>query len=131
MRNYKIEIGFLKLSKALLSLESIAQKPLEKDRSNIDATIQRFEFTVELFWKLLKAILENHGVQVEYPKDILQEAYKGHLIDQEQEWLQMLKDRNLTSHTYDEALADEIFEKIQSYIPMIRKGFDKLNAMIK
>jgi hypothetical protein len=48
------------LEKALQSLEAIAFKPFQKDRSNIDATIQRFEFTIELFWKTLKTILGNY-----------------------------------------------------------------------
>lgn len=57
--NYKMEWGFLKLGKALISLEKIIVKPDQEDRSNIDAAIQRFEFTIELFWKLLKNILES------------------------------------------------------------------------
>jgi nucleotidyltransferase substrate binding protein (TIGR01987 family) len=126
MKSPKIALGFTKLSKALVSLEQIAKKPHQKDRSNIDATIQRFEFTIELFWKLLKAILEDKGVMVQYPKEILQEAYKGRLIHDEVSWLQMLKDRNLTSHTYDEKLADQIFHHIQSYLPVLRKTFDAL-----
>jgi len=43
----------------------------------------------------------------------LKEAFKGHLINDEDQWLQMLIDRNLISHTYDEQLADLIFSHIQ------------------
>jgi nucleotidyltransferase substrate binding protein (TIGR01987 family) len=128
MKNYKIELGFSKLEKALQSLEAIAFKPFQKDRSNIDATIQRFEFTIELFWKTLKAILESKGVAVQYPKDVLREAFKGHLINDEDQWLQMLTDRNLTSHTYDEQLADLIFSHIQGYVPTLRETFNQLHA---
>lgn len=60
-------------------------------------------------WKLLKNILESKGVKVQYPKNILQEAFQGHLINHEQIWLKMLEDRNMTSHTYNEELADQIF----------------------
>ena len=70
MIEYKIKLAFAKLEKALNALEIIASKPMQEDRSNIDATIQRFEFTVELFWKLLKYILESKGVEVQYPKDV-------------------------------------------------------------
>lgn len=129
MQNPKIELGFVKLSGALMSLENIAFKPLRADRSNIDATIQRFEFTIELFWKLLRSILEAKGVQVQYPKDVLKEAYKGHLIDNEQEWLKMLLDRNLSSHTYDKQLADKIYANIKSYIPLLTATFDKLQLL--
>lgn len=130
MQNYKIELGFKKLEKALVSLETIASKPMQEDRSNVDATIQRFEFTIELFWKLLKAVLETKGIETEYPRDVLQESYKGHLIDDDQVWLKMLKDRNLTSHTYDEKLADQIFLNIKTYIPTFRSTFDKLRKSL-
>ena len=125
----KIKLDFVKLEKALLALEVMAYKPLQDDRGNVDATIQRFEFTIELFWKLLKHILESKGVQVQYPKDILKEAYQGHLIDDEEQWLQILKDRNLTSHTYDENLADIIFNRIKDYIPILKRAFLKLKAL--
>jgi len=68
MENYKIESVFSTLEKTLKSLETIAFKPFQEDRSNIDATIQRFEFTIELFWKVLKAILESKGWQFNIPK---------------------------------------------------------------
>jgi nucleotidyltransferase substrate binding protein (TIGR01987 family) len=129
MQDPKIELGFLKLAKALISLKDIAFKPLQADRSNIDATIQRFEFTIELFWKLLRAILEKKGVQVQYPKDVLKEAFRGHLIDHEQEWLKMLLDRNLSSHTYDEQLANKIYANIRLYIPLLTTTFDKLQFL--
>lgn len=90
MNEYKIESGFTKLQKTLLALETIAFKPVQADRSNIDATIQRFEFTIELFWKLLKSILESKGVEVQYPKDVLREAFTGHLIEDELTWLTMM-----------------------------------------
>ena len=131
MKNHKIEPRLQKLSKALMALETVAKKPMEQDRSNIDATIQRFEFTIELFWKLLKAILEEKGVSVQYPKDVLQESFNGHLIDNEADWLNMLNDRNLTSHTYDEELANKIFTNIQKYMPILRKTFDILNLRLQ
>ncbi|WPY01397.1 Nucleotidyltransferase substrate binding like protein [Candidatus Trichorickettsia mobilis] len=128
MSEPKIKLAFVKLQKALYALEIIAKKPLDEDRRNIDATIQRFEFTIELFWKLLKSILESKGVEVQYPKDVLREAYKGYLIDHEEQWLQMLKDRNLTSHTYDydENLADIIYQRILTYVPVFKETYVKL-----
>jgi nucleotidyltransferase substrate binding protein (TIGR01987 family) len=125
-----MEWGFLKLGKALISLEKIIVKPDQEDRSNIDAAIQRFEFTIELFWKLLKNILESKGVEVQYPKNILQKAFQGHLINHEQIWLKMLKDKNMTSHTYDEQLADQIFSRIKSYISVLRETYDSLHNKI-
>lgn len=119
----------LKLDKALTALEAIYEKPHESDRSNIDATIQRFEFTFELFWKTLKVFLYDQGLEANYPKEVLQESYKAGIFNDEQMWLRMLKDRNLTSHTYDEDLADEIFERIQGYVPLLRSAYEKLTNL--
>jgi len=124
MSKMKLEIN--KLRKALVSLEAIYLQSNREDRSNIDATIQRFEFTFELFWKTMKTFLNQKGVEVNYPKDVLKEAYASHFLEDEAVWLGMIKDRNLTSHTYDEALADEIFNRIKLYVPVFRQAFDKL-----
>lgn len=126
----KIELKLEKLRKALLSLEAIYLKPNLDDRTNIDATIQRFEFTFELFWKALKEFFYYKGLEVNYPRDIIKEAYAASLIEDESSWLLMLKDRNLTSHTYDEALANQIFENIKTYAPLLRESFDKVSPMI-
>lgn len=116
-----LQEAFQKAEKALHALEVIVVKPMDADRSNIDATIQRFEFTIELFWKLLKKLLLAKGVSAQYPRDVLKEAYAGNLIDDEEIWLSMLNDRNQTSHTYDEALANQIYERIKTYVPVFKK----------
>ena len=125
----KIKIKFEKFQKALLSLEAIYLKPTQEDRSNIDATIQRFEFTFELGWKFLKDYFFERGVELNYPKEILQEAFNVNLIDNENVWIKMLKDRNMTSHTYDQKLADEIFLRIKLYVPELRNLFNKINEV--
>lgn len=127
----KIELKLEKLEKALKALEAIYQKPTQADRSNIDATIQRFEFTFELFWKLLKEFFALKGKEIPFPRDVIQEAYLDKIIDNETLWLMMLKDRNLTSHTYDEALADEIFGHIQTYVPALRQAFNDVAKLIQ
>jgi nucleotidyltransferase substrate binding protein (TIGR01987 family) len=122
----KAEIKFEKLQKALIALEIIYLKPNEPDRSNIDATIQRFEFTFELCWKFLKDFFSEKGISLNYPKEVIQEAFKSGVVDDENLWLQMLEDRNMTSHTYDEELANEIFERIKVYTPEIRRLCDSI-----
>lgn len=129
MKNQKIELRLEKLKKALTSLETIINEPIDKNRANIDASIQRFEFVIELFWNYLKAILENKGVEAQFPKDVLQESYKGNLIDDELIWLKMLKDRNATSRTYDEELANQIYARIKNeYVAIFRKSLDKITS---
>lgn len=122
----KINEVFEKLGNAIDALEVTVNKPMQEDRTNIDACIQRFEFVIELFWNALKKILESRGQEATYPKDVLQAAYAGHLIDDDALWIQMLKDRNQTSHTYDAKLADKIYANIKTYFPVIKKTYLKL-----
>lgn len=116
----KSKIKFEKFQKALISLEAVYLKPMQEDRTNVDATIQRFEFTFELSWKFLKDFFFERGLELNYPKEIIKEAFSVNLIDDESLWIKMLRDRNMTSHTYDEKLADEIFSRIKSYVPELR-----------
>lgn len=80
-----------------------------------DGLIQRFQFTFELAWKTLKALFESEGLTgLNSPRPNLREAYAARLINDEDQWLKMLKDRNSTSHLYDEAVAIRISHDIQS-----------------
>lgn len=116
----KTQIKYEKFQKALLSLDAIYMKPVMPDRANIDATIQRFEFTFELSWKFLKDYFLEKGLQLNYPKEVIKEAFSVGIIDNEKVWLLMLSDRNMTSHTYDEKLADEIYGRIKTYVPELK-----------
>jgi len=97
------------------------KEPLDAHDFLLDTTVQRFEFSIELFWKALKHLLALNGVTVNLPKEVLQEAYVSRWIDNEKLWLAMLKDRNQTSHTYKHELALEIYERIKQYYPEMRK----------
>jgi nucleotidyltransferase substrate binding protein (TIGR01987 family) len=88
-----------------------------------DAVIQRFEFTFELTWKALQLYLPHRGLECGSPRATLKKAFADGLIRTPEEadaWLQMLDDRNLTSHAYDEALARRIYRHIvQNYAPLL------------
>lgn len=112
--NKKLEDSLSKLETALKRLG----EALAADSSNalfVDGTIQRFEFVFELTWKTLKRALEVEGLKCETPRETLKTAFKAGWITDETLWLQMLEDRNLTSHTYDEPAALEIYENIKNY----------------
>ncbi len=74
-----------------------------------DAAIQRFEFTYELAWKTLKAYLATIDLTVLSPKETLKVAYQQGLLTDAAAWSELHVKRNLTSHTYDEALANTIY----------------------
>jgi nucleotidyltransferase substrate binding protein (TIGR01987 family) len=80
-----------------------------------DAVLQRFEFSFELVWKALKLYLERQGHECGGPRPTLKKAFADGLIATPEEadvWFQMLEDRNLTSHAYDEALAIRIYQHV-------------------
>ncbi len=78
-----------------------------------DGLIRRFEFTCELAWKALKVKLMDLGYsEINGPKPILKEAFANGLIENQDKWIIIINDRNLTSHIYDEQTAIEISERI-------------------
>ena len=102
--------------KALETLREIQREPYSVIVR--DATIQRFEYTFEIFWKLVKEYLYNHeGIECNSPKSCFREASSVGLLSEEQTitCLEMTDDRNLTSHTYIEEVAESIYEKIRDY----------------
>lgn len=78
-----------------------------------DGVIQRFEFTLELSWKILKTYLVNEGIDcVNTPKSVMREAYKAGIIKNGEIWIEMIDDRNLTSYIYSQSMADDIYLRI-------------------
>lgn len=80
-----------------------------------DAAIQRFEFTFELGWKALARFARRQGVDAPSPRDSLRAALRLGWIADDALWLDMLEDRNRTSHTYSERTADEIRSRLPGY----------------
>ena len=94
----------------------------------VDACIQRFEFSIELTWKTLKKCLAIEGIEVNTPRESIQQAYTIHWLNDESEWLSMLKDRNLTSHTYKEDLALEIYRRLPAHFSAMMALYQLLNT---
>ena len=93
--------------KALGQLEKAARQP--KDEYLRESVIQRFEFTHELAWKMLKLRLEAEDIFVKTPRETMQAALQAELIVDGNAWSDLQKMRNLTSHTYNEELADQVY----------------------
>lgn len=109
------------LDNALKQLKSALEEPLDKKKLVIDATIQRFEFCYELLWKTLKVFLEQEGIEANTPKQIFQAAYQARWINHDALWSDMIKDRNTTSHVYNEKIAVEIYERVKKYFPEMQQ----------
>jgi nucleotidyltransferase substrate binding protein (TIGR01987 family) len=119
------QLSIAKLEKALSRLEEVVNTQ-EANPLLTDATIQRFENCIELFWKTFRHLLALEGRETFSPKESLQAAYQLEWIQDEQAWLGMLKDRNLTSHTYNEQLAEQIVQHVWLYYPEMKQTFQLL-----
>lgn len=82
----------------------------------LEGLIQRFEYTFELGWKLLKDRLEHDGVPLPTatPRAVVRAAYEARLIEDGETWMDMLADRNRTSHIYEADLALDVVREIRS-----------------
>lgn len=107
-------------SKAVKRLEESLQLPVNHTIV-IDGVIQRFEFTYELAWKCLKDYLEYTGaVEAKTPRDVIKEAFAIGFIANGDVYISMLKDRNLTSHTYNEEMSHILYKQIKLvYYPLL------------
>lgn len=121
---------FVNYKNALEELRKALSQQFHSDLER-DGTIQRFEFTLELAWNLLQDYLIDTGYQgLKGPKNILVEAFSLGYIRDGNVWMDMLKDRHKTSHTYDEVDSIVIFNKIKTVyvqrLDELEKFFDKL-----
>lgn len=98
-----------------------------------DAVLQRFEFSFELVWKTLKLFLERQGHECGGPRPTIKKAFSEGIIPTAEEadiWLQMLEERNLTSHAYDEAVALGIYHNVaRSYAPLLTEMSARIRAL--
>lgn len=118
--------------RALKTLKVITEEPYSVIVR--DAAIQRFEYTFETFWKVVKNYLVvQEGIICNSPKSCFKEAFKTGLLSEEEtvKILEMVDDRNLTSHTYREEVAEEIYRRVKDYWDLMdrvcRRVGEKLN----
>ncbi len=98
--------------RALDHLKNSLKKDL-KDPTILAGSIKHFELAYETSWKALKAFLsENLGLQALSPREVFSVAYSQKLIDNEDHWLNLMKDRNFSVHVYDEADARALVDRI-------------------
>jgi len=99
-----------------------------------DAAIQRFEYSFEAIWKLLKEYLnKKEGIICNSPKSCFREAFNVQILDEDEtiKALEMTDDRNLTSHAYIEKVAQKIFEKLEIYFELTSKIFNHINKNLE
>ncbi len=115
------------LQKALTSLEDILKQPINEYLR--DGVIQRFEYTFELSWKLIKRYFDEIGRRdiPAGPKPLIREAGKENLIDSVEMWLEFLEARNKTSHIYNEKEAASVYELAKQFPPYVQVLLNSLD----
>jgi nucleotidyltransferase substrate binding protein (TIGR01987 family) len=117
----KLEERLASCQRAVSTLDQVLQMPFSVIVR--DASIQRFEYSFESLWKLLKAYLdEQEGIVCHSPKRCFREALKAELLTvrETETCLKMTDDRNLTSHTYLEPVAEAIYSKLPVYLKVMK-----------
>ncbi len=114
--------------KALLTLQELAviAAPSMVER---DAAIQRFEYTTEACWKAAQAVLATRfGVEAASPKTVIRACAQNALLEEVDARIAMsaIDDRNLTSHTYNEGLADRLFARLHGYAAVFERWLAQL-----
>ena len=95
------------------------------------ALIGAFQFTFELSWKTLKDFLSYGGVSVSLPREVIKQAFHHQLIQDGQTWIEMLEERNLMAHVYQEKAAKAATANIQSrYAPAIAQVYFDLEGKL-
>jgi len=132
-KDIRWEQRFQSFEKAMSKLsEGVVRKIDTISDLEKEGVIQRFEFTHELAWNVIKDYFEYQGnMSVTGSRDATREAFKTGLIREGEVWMDMIKSRNLSSHTYSEEIANEIFEKItKEYYPVFEEFRLKMKTYI-
>jgi nucleotidyltransferase substrate binding protein (TIGR01987 family) len=113
--------------KALKTLEEIVDEPY----STIvrDASIKRFEYSFDIFWKVIKDYLRvKEGIECASPKSCFREAFKVGIISEEEtvKVLEMTDDRNLSTHMYDEEAIEEIYQQVRDYWKLMNDIYKRI-----
>jgi len=95
------------------------EEPSETEKGGV---IQFYEVTFELAWKTLKDYLESEGFLLKSPRETIKQAFQMEIIVNGEEWLEALDDRNLTTHIYDNEVANQVVNKIKNkYFGLLKK----------
>ncbi len=118
---------FNHFAKALGRLKKFIQKGKLNELEE-QGLIQAFEYTYELAWNALKDYLEAQGeTDIHGSRDALRLAFQRGLIEDGETWMDMIRSRTLTSHTYNEELARQIATAVsQQYFPQFVKLHETL-----
>lgn len=126
---------FQNFLKAFALLEEAVELSHNKGLNELEeqGLIKRFEFTHELAWNVLKDYFEYQGnTNLTGSRDATREAFNKGVISDGEGWMEMIKSRNQSSHTYNEEVADELQDKIlHTYYPLFVIFKNKMISLLQ
>jgi len=124
---------FVNYKKALTVLKSAVDLATERELTDLEkqGMIQCFEFTFELAWNVLKDFLEEQGITgIVGSKNAIRYAFNRGIIEDGDTWMDMINDRNLASHVYDEETANDLYTAIKNtYFTQFNKLIEKMSGL--
>jgi nucleotidyltransferase substrate binding protein (TIGR01987 family) len=119
-KKLRAEDGLYNFSNAFEKFSSIVRREAELKEAGfddiyLDLVVKRFEFTFEMSWKALKRYLSFLGIEAKSPRMVFKEAYAQEIITNEAIWLEMIEQRNLSSHIYDEFEIKGILDRKEAF----------------
>lgn len=125
MNDVRWKQRFENFEKSFKLLEKYSNEPIstELERAGI---IHFFETTFELAWKVIKDYLEAEGYAAKSQRESIKQAFQVEIIEDGHLWMDALSKRNLSAHTYDQELAENLVKEIQEkFQPLLRKLYEK------
>lgn len=130
-----MQLELASLEKALASLQRAIERTRQApgDEELRDAVIQRFEYSYELCWKMLKRRLEMDSaiptaIDALGFKDLIREAAERGLLNDPAAWFEYREQRNITAHTYNRAKAEAVYQTVLQFLPSARALLESLAA---
>ncbi|MCE5294056.1 MAG: nucleotidyltransferase substrate binding protein [Chlamydiales bacterium] len=121
---------FHNFEKAFLFFEQACK---QKTYSQLEAAglVQCFEFTFELAWKTLKDYLTEQAFVVQSPRETIKQAFTSEYLKDGHTWMEMLEQRNLLTHTYNEKQAIAATKLIcENYYPALQQAYLFLKGIV-
>lgn len=124
---------FERFKKALRQLKSAKELYERRELTELEkqGLIQAFEYTFELSWNLIRDYFIYQGItEIRGSRDAFRLAFKHSIVEDGNLWMEMIQARNLTSHTYDEEMAEKLIgEIIHRYYPAFEKLMEKFESL--
>ena len=112
--------------RALKQLRSAVALAAERELSELEqqGMIQAFEFTHELAWNVMKDYFFYQGAsQITGSRDATRQAFSTGLIEDGETWMEMVQSRNQSSHTYNQATALALVQRITQRYAALFESF--------